>query len=140
MSKSIKVPKKVAGVKVPKALRKGALNDFLNSSAGKLLIAEAIAAAVAALALRRTESGERTATVVGRRAMELGETARDEARRASDRLSTAVRAGVQAFREALQDEYVDTGAEPVVAGNQDEEDSPTKKRGASGVKSGAATH
>jgi hypothetical protein len=59
MSKTIKIPRKLAGVKIPKALRKGPVGQFVNSSAGQLLIAEAIAVAIAALAARRTATGER---------------------------------------------------------------------------------
>jgi hypothetical protein len=71
--KSIKIPKTVAGVKVPSALRgRGPVAKFLSSSAGKMLIAEAVVVGLAALAMRKTKSGERTGTVVARRAAELG--------------------------------------------------------------------
>ncbi len=71
--KSIKIPKSVAGIKVPRALRsKGPVAKFLGSSAGKMLIAEAVVVGLAALAMRRTKSGERTGAVVARRAAEIG--------------------------------------------------------------------
>ena len=45
-----KLPKKIAGVKVPKFLRQpGTITDFLNSPVGRLVLAEALLAAAAAL-------------------------------------------------------------------------------------------
>jgi hypothetical protein len=45
----IKLPKRLAGVKIPKSVRKGAVRDFLNSPAGQLRLVEGLnAAAVAA--------------------------------------------------------------------------------------------
>lgn len=38
----LKIPKRVAGVKIPKSVRKGALASFLNSGAGQVLLAEAL--------------------------------------------------------------------------------------------------
>jgi hypothetical protein len=71
--KSIKIPKSIAGVKVPGAFRgKGPVAKFLGSGAGRMLIAEAVVVGLAALAMRRTKSGERTGTVVARRAAQIG--------------------------------------------------------------------
>ena len=58
MSKSrIKLPKRIAGVKVPKSVRKGPIMDFVNSSAGQLLLAEAVMAAVGLFAARQGNGG-----------------------------------------------------------------------------------
>src|SRR5215212_12266997 len=49
-SDTLKLPKKIAGVKVPKFLRQpGTIVDFLNSPVGRLVLAEALIAAAAAL-------------------------------------------------------------------------------------------
>jgi hypothetical protein len=57
----IKLPKRIAGVKVPKAVRKGALGDFLASKTGQALIAQALMAASAALvAKQQAEPGSAT--------------------------------------------------------------------------------
>src|SRR5215217_8629342 len=49
-SDTLKLPKKIAGVKVPKALRHpGTIADFLNSPVGRFVLAEALIAAAAAL-------------------------------------------------------------------------------------------
>jgi hypothetical protein len=49
MAKKIKVPKKIAGVKLPKALRQG-LKDLAASQNGRKALTEALAAAGTALA------------------------------------------------------------------------------------------
>ena len=91
----IKVPKRVAGVKIPKAVRKGPVVDFVNSSAGRLLIAQALTAAVAAFAIKESDSptGER---------IKAGARSAEEAVKANTaRLGHAFAEGVRAFREAL---------------------------------------
>jgi hypothetical protein len=40
--KKLKLPKRIAGVKIPKAARKGPVADFINSSGGQVLLAEAL--------------------------------------------------------------------------------------------------
>jgi hypothetical protein len=45
-----KLPKKVAGVAVPKVLRRGTIADILNSPVGRLILAEALVAGAAAAA------------------------------------------------------------------------------------------
>lgn len=100
MSKSkpknkIKVPKRVAGVKIPKAVRKGPVLQFVNSSAGKMLVAEAITAALGAVALGKSAAGGNL--------KEGALDARDALKEGASRLTNAFAAGVRAFREALAD-------------------------------------
>lgn len=59
-NKSAKLPKRIAGVKIPKAVRKGAIADFLGSKVGKALLAEAVMAAGALLAKQQSEPGSVT--------------------------------------------------------------------------------
>ena len=94
-SSKIKVPKRVAGVKIPKAVRKGPVLDFVNSSAGKLLLAEALTAALAMFAFKQSqgENGEK-----------LKRTAHDAEhmlKQNTARLTHAFGEAVRAFREAL---------------------------------------
>ena len=50
MANTLKLPKKIAGVTVPKFLRQpGTITDFLNSPVGRLVLADALIAAAAAL-------------------------------------------------------------------------------------------
>jgi hypothetical protein len=89
----IKVPKRVAGVKIPKVVRKGPVLDFVNSSAGRMLIAEALTAAVGLFAYKKTdESGG-----LERGAGDL----EDSLKQNTARLTFAFGEGVRAFREAL---------------------------------------
>jgi hypothetical protein len=49
------LPKRVAGVKVPKSVRKGRLGELLSSKTGQILIAEAIMAASAVGAAKKAK-------------------------------------------------------------------------------------
>ena len=91
----IKVPKRVAGVKIPKAVRKGPVVDFVNSSAGRLLIAQALTAAVAVFAVKESDSPTSRRVKAGARSAE------EMVKENTARLGHAFAAGVRAFREAL---------------------------------------
>lgn len=91
----IKVPKRVAGVKIPKTMRKGPVMEFVNSSAGKLLIAEALTAALAVFAYKHVDSD------TGRRIKEGAHDAEAALKRNTARLTRAFGDGVRAFRESL---------------------------------------
>ncbi len=100
MAKSrIKVPKRVAGVKIPKAVRKGPVMDFVNSKAGRVLIAQALTAAIGVLAYKSAspETRERVRDKVKNGADETTEALK----RNTLRLSNAFGAAVTAFRAAL---------------------------------------
>ncbi|CAN7322400.1 hypothetical protein LJR219_001716 [Phenylobacterium sp. LjRoot219] len=56
MARKTKVPKKIAGVKLPKPLRRG-LRDLAASGSGRLVLVEALAAAGAALAAAQAQPG-----------------------------------------------------------------------------------
>jgi hypothetical protein len=99
----IKVPKRVAGVKIPKAVRKGPVVDFVNSSAGRLLIAEALTAAVAAFAIKQSDSPTGERIKAGARSAEAA--VKDN----TARLGHAFAEGVRAFREALGNPQVGSG-------------------------------
>ena len=100
MAKSrIKVPKRVAGVKILKAVRKGPVMDFVNSKTGRILIAQALTAAIGVLAYKQaspeTRDGVRDKIRDG--ANETGEALK----RNTARLSAAFGEAVTAFRAAL---------------------------------------
>jgi hypothetical protein len=101
--RKLKLPKKIAGVKIPKSVRKGPVGQFLNSSAGQLLVAEAlIAAGGAFFASEAADSGDRKdgSRRTGRGS---GEQAREVLERGSARLSFAFGEAVRAFRAALKE-------------------------------------
>jgi hypothetical protein len=100
MTKSrIKVPKRVAGVKIPKAVRKGPVMDFVNSKTGRALLAEALTAAIGVLAFQRAsaDTRDRVRDKIKKGAGETG----DALKRSTARLSFAFGEAVTAFRTAL---------------------------------------
>lgn len=97
----LKLPKRIAGVKIPKTVRKGPVGQFLNSSAGQLLVAEALIAAGGAFVAR--EAGAQGDKRSGSSASDRTATAQHMLERGSARLSFAFGEAVRAFRAALQD-------------------------------------
>jgi hypothetical protein len=98
----IRLPKRIAGAKIPKTVRTGPLPEFLNSSAGQIVIAEMLLAASALFAAHRLDpdapedvlgSREHLSTRALTREVVLDGT--------SDRLVRAARAAVHAFRDSL---------------------------------------
>jgi hypothetical protein len=111
----IKVPKKIAGVKIPKAVRKGAIADFLASRAGQKLIAEAVTAAVAALVIKKESEPGSTTRKTARKAKDKIEDVADEAPAAglgAGSLAYAFGEAGRAFRDALQGPGAATADEP----------------------------
>jgi len=101
MAKSrIKVPKRLAGVKIPKAVRKGPVMEFVNSKTGRVLIAQALTAAIGVLAYKQAspETRERVRGKVKNGAEETTEALK----RNTARLSFAFGEAVTAFRTSLQ--------------------------------------
>ena len=102
MAKSrIKVPKKVVGVKIPKAVRKGPILDFVNSNTGRMLIAQALTAAIGVFAYKQAdpETRERLRGKVSKGAGD----ARELMSRNTARISYACGEAVNAFRTALDE-------------------------------------
>jgi hypothetical protein len=100
-----KLPKRVAGVKIPKVIRKGPLPAFLNSGAGQLILAEMIVAIAAAFTAAKTDED----SPVGEGLRHPVEGARRVANAVigagadeNERLAHAFRAAGVAFRDALQ--------------------------------------
>jgi hypothetical protein len=98
-SSKIKVPKRVAGVKIPKSVRKGPALQFVNSPAGKLLVAEALTAALAMFAYKQTQG--QTMGENGEKLKHTAHDAEDALKRNTARLTHAFGEAVRAFREAL---------------------------------------
>src|SRR3954447_5957914 len=84
----IKVPKRVAGVKIPKVVRKGPVLDFVNSSAARMLLAEALTAAVGMFAYRKTADG--TGDGIKQTAMDAEETLKQNTTRLTFAFGEAV--------------------------------------------------
>ena len=110
---NVKVPKRIAGVKIPKTVRKGPVVDFLNSSGGQVLIAEALLLAARSFAVKRVDPdspvGEfihhpvektKEASLSGKAAAER---AGNGAAEASAKLARAFEEGMRGFRAALSE-------------------------------------
>lgn len=95
----IKVPKRLAGVKIPKAIRKGPVMDFVNSKAGRILIAQALTAAIGVLAYK-TATPETREHIGGKLKSGAAETG-DALKRNTARISSAFGEALTAFRTAL---------------------------------------
>jgi hypothetical protein len=102
MAKSrIKVPKKVVGVKIPKSVRKGPVMDFVNSTAGRVLIAQALTAAIGAFAYKHADP--ETRDQIRGKVKKGTDGAREMMSRNTTRLSYAFGEAVTAFRAALEE-------------------------------------
>jgi hypothetical protein len=101
MAKNRKVPKRIAGVKIPKAIRKGPIGDFLSSSGGQVMLAEVLLGLVAVYAARRFD-GSPTRDAL-RHPLDSLRAGRDWSRGTTERFIRAFGAGVQAFREAMHE-------------------------------------
>ena len=97
--RKLKLPKRIAGVKIPKAARKGPVADFINSSGGQVLLAEALVLAAGLFGVRRLEAADGTRSDV-----------RGTIEEASARLTYACSEALKAFRVALA-ESVPTSTE-----------------------------
>lgn len=107
----VKLPKRIAGVKIPKAVRKGPVAKFLNSSAGQLILAEVLLIAGRSLAVKETDPSSPAGEGVRHPIDTLKQAARGGAARLSDpqahferasgRLTFALNEGIRAFRAAL---------------------------------------
>ena len=105
---NVKVPKRIAGVKIPKTVRKGPVVDFLNSSGGQVLIAEALLLGARSFAGKRVDPDSPVGEFIHHpveRAKEAALSGKAAAQRAgngaAERLAHAFEEGMRAFRTAL---------------------------------------
>jgi hypothetical protein len=115
---NVKVPKRIAGVKIPKTVRKGPVVDFLNSSGGRVLIAEALLLAARSFAGKRVDPDSPVGEFINHpveKAKEAALSGKAAAQRAgngaseaSERLAHAFEEGMRAFRAALGEPVTET--------------------------------
>jgi hypothetical protein len=109
VAKQIKIPKRIAGIKIPKSIRKGPIAAFLNTSAGQMLLAQAVLAIGAVSAARREDPnaplGDTLRHPLERIRALLGEGGvQSEVFSSRDRLGRAFRAALQAFQAEYHDD------------------------------------
>lgn len=98
------LPKRVAGVKVPKRVRKGRIGEFLASRAGKALIAEAVMAAGAVAGARKIKNSpvaRSTLADTGRSLKHAGTEAGREVGAATSTLAYALGEAARSFADAM---------------------------------------
>src|SRR5688572_25378605 len=110
---NVKVPKRIAGVKIPKTVRKGPVVDLLNSSGGQVLIAEALLLVAGSYAAKRVDPDSPVREFIHHpveKAKEAALSGKATAQRAgngtaevSKRLAHAFEEGIRAFRAALSE-------------------------------------
>ena len=99
------LPKKIAGVRVPKKVRKGRFGELLASQSGQKLIAEAIlgAGAVAAGAIAaRDPDVKRKASKIKHQALDAGDHATHDMSSAGAAFAYALNEAARSFSEALR--------------------------------------
>lgn len=99
------LPKRIAGVKVPKSVRQGRLGELLASPRGQAIIAEAIVAAGAvAGAKKAADNPEARATLTDAadKVKFVGDNATDKVSGASSALAYALGEAARSFTDALR--------------------------------------
>lgn len=118
MSKKKKsfLPKKIAGVKVPKAVRKGRLGELIASPAGQAAIAEAVMAVGAVAGAKKVKDSPKARGALAEVADKLrdagdgtGKKAAKTATAASGALAFALGEAARSFADALQKHGDDDG-------------------------------
>jgi hypothetical protein len=142
----LRIPKRVAGVKIPRIVRKGPVAKFLNSSAGQLVLAEALVMVGGALAAEARGSGPAElvrdplsgASKVGGERADTGPE--------SSMLPSAFNDAVRAFRTSLEQHLSkerETTQEGVTADTgdvQSESARPKKKAASSPIETPSMPH
>jgi hypothetical protein len=98
------LPKRVAGVRVPKRVRKGRIGQFLASRAGQALIAEAVLAAGAVAGAKKAKDspGARDALAnTGRSLKQAGADAGRDVSAATSTLAYALGEAARSFADAM---------------------------------------
>lgn len=102
--KDAKIPKRFAGVKIPKQVRKGPIGEFVTSPAGQLVIAEVVAAAGGALLKSEADKHPKRTRAVRGKAAAVGALGAGAAREVGDtgaRLTHAIGEAARSFARAL---------------------------------------
>lgn len=121
--KKASLPKRLAGVKIPKKVRKGRLGALLASPLGQELLAGSVAVAGGALAARKAKHSPEARRLAGR-LKHAGEDRIDETEAAAGLFAHALGEAARSFAEALQ-----SGGrrEPDWTGERDERPTTKKK-------------
>ncbi len=112
-----KLPKRFAGIKIPKRVRKGPLGDFIASPAGQLVVAEVVATAGGTLVARKLARDPGARRAAGRSLAGMKHAASngaEEVGAATSKLTYAIGEAARTFSEALQHDPDETPNVPAV--------------------------
>lgn len=120
MAKLAKIPKRIAGIKIPKQIRKGALASLLRTPAGQILMAElliVVGGAIATAANPDTRSGRalRLAMNEGLQGLQGGKRGKQNFSRS---FGDGLTRGVEAFRNAMRESENDVEVQDVSPGSK----------------------
>ena len=101
MARRVKLPKRIAGVKIPKAIRKGPVMDFLNTPAGQVVLAQAVLLMGGAFAVDKArDSGAMKNPLQALTG--AGHDLQDRASHTAAKLTQAFAAAAHAFRDVME--------------------------------------
>lgn len=101
MAKPIKLPKRIAGIKIPKGIRKGPVMKFLNTPPGQVVLAQALLVIGGAFAVEKSRDDDGTLHPMDA----LKDATRNIGKRsdfAGAKLTRAFAAAAHAFRDAME--------------------------------------
>lgn len=101
MAKRIKIPKRIAGVKIPKTIRKGPIVDFLNTPAGEVVLAQAVLLIGGAFTIDKARDNGAMLHPLDT-LKDAGKDLRDKVGAKGGRLTQAFAAAAHAFRDAME--------------------------------------
>src|SRR5688572_21037790 len=105
MAKKLKLPKRIAGIKIPKLIRKGPVGEFMSSPAGQLVIAEALVAAAGVFTVKKADENLDGADVVkhpGDSAHRVVQSLTASGSDQTERLTFALKEAARAFKTAME--------------------------------------
>jgi tellurite resistance protein len=107
--KRASVPKRIAGVKVPKSMRRG-LKNLGRNPQGRKVVADALLAAGAAIAASQSRPGSATRRAFARSAPQLKTMGKETVAEPVSALGLAFEAAAEAFAEAIRHRKRDAAA------------------------------
>jgi hypothetical protein len=125
------LPKKIAGVKVPKSVRKGRFGELLASQRGRAILAEAMLAAGAVVGAKKAADSPKAKSFVGaaaERVQDAGHEVTDKTSAATGVLAYALGEAARSFAQALNRPDGANAAPPEAAWTTDPLIEPESKK------------
>ena len=129
-NKTLTVPKRIAGIRIPKQVRKGPFGSLLSTPAGQILLAElliVIGGAIATAVNPDTKTGKALRVALSEGLQELQGSGHKKHRRRNigHSLGSGFARGYDAFRQAMGEESSDSASEETVSRGKKKNSKPT---------------